>query len=67
MSLFSKLSALENITRDYLLWELRTEIDSITQKGTTDREQLLRIRELFKENGTVFSSISAGHFLLTLW
>lgn len=34
---------------DYLVWQLRTEYDDIDKKGTTDDEQLRRIRNLLLE------------------
>lgn len=49
-----KLLAMRNVTRDYLLWELRIEMEDILEKGTTDRDQLLRIRELVKLYGKIF-------------
>jgi hypothetical protein len=34
------------ISLDYMAWELKSEYDDIEKKGTTDREQLCRIRGL---------------------
>jgi hypothetical protein len=53
-----KLLAMRNVTRDYLLWELRIEMEDTLEKGTTNRDQLLRIRELVKLYGKIFWLLS---------
>jgi len=49
-----QLSFMAGISLDHMLWELKSEYADIESKGTTDHEQLGRIRDLLVKLGTVF-------------